>query len=286
MNAHADILPCRQAVRDIQRKGDTIGLVPTMGALHEGHLSLIRTAKERCKHVAVTIFVNPTQFAPTDDFTAYPRPLQSDLDACDQAGVDLVFTPTVETMYPSGVRTTVHVSGLTDVLCGPRRPGHFDGVATVVAKLFQILPADAAFFGEKDYQQLAVIRQMVRDLNIPIEIVGCPTVRERGGLALSSRNAYLSPAQHNQASCLSRALFRAANRIRAGKRNIAMIVDGVREVITAAGPAQIEYIEIVDAQTLEPLTIIDRPARICLAVRIGTCRLIDNIAVDAPGPSS
>jgi pantoate--beta-alanine ligase len=287
MNVYTDILPCRTAVRGIQRNGGTVGLVPTMGAIHEGHVSLIRAAKARCSHVAVTIFVNPTQFAPTDDFTAYPRPLEADLDSCKRAGVDLVFTPTVETMYPgarleSRTSTNVHVSGLTDVLCGPRRPGHFDGVATIVAKLFGILPADAVFFGEKDYQQLAVIRQMVRDLNIPIEIVGCPTVREPDGLAMSSRNAYLTSAQRTQATCLSRALFDAAERIRGGERNIAAIVDGIREGIVSAGPAQIEYVDVVDSNTLDLLSIVDRPARICLAVRIGSCRLIDNVGVDAP----
>jgi len=265
-----------------------------MGALHEGHLSLIRAAKARCTRVAVTIFVNPTQFAPTDDFAAYPRPLEADLSSCESAGVDLVFTPTVETMYPGArdpvarmesrtrTSTTVHVSGLTDVLCGPRRPGHFDGVATVVAKLFHILPADIAFFGEKDYQQLAVIRQMVRDLDIPIEIVGCPTVREPGGLAMSSRNAYLTSAQRNQATCLSRALFDAAESIRAGRRNVAAIVEGIREGIVSAGPAQIEYVDIVDAETLVLLSTVNSPARICLAVQIGSCRLIDNVGVDAP----
>lgn len=282
MNVFTDIDPCRQAVRALQRSGRTVGLVPTMGALHEGHLSLIRAAKARCTRVAVTIFVNPAQFAPTEDFAAYPRPLQADLDACKRAGTDLVFTPAVETMYPIGAKTTVHVSGLTDVLCGPRRPGHFDGVATVVTKLFQILPADAAFFGEKDYQQLTIIRQLVRDLNIPIEIVGCPTVRESDGLALSSRNAYLTPAQRRQATCLSRALFDAAERIRGGERNVAAIVQRIREEIASTGPAQIEYVDIVDAITLDLLSIVDRPTRICLAVRIGACRLIDNVGVDAP----
>jgi len=286
MRIFTDIDPCHQAIQEFQRVGETVGLVPTMGALHEGHESLIRAAKARCTHAAVTLFVNPTQFGPSEDFTAYPRPLAADLRVCEQAGADLVFAPSVETMYPSGVKTSVHVSGLTDVLCGPRRPGHFDGVATVVAKLFHILPADAAFFGEKDYQQLAVIRQMVRDLNIPIEIVGCPTVREPDGLAMSSRNAYLTSAQRSQATCLSRALFDAAERIHSGERVIAEIVDGIRKGIAGSGPAQIEYVEIVDADTLEPLSFVDRPVRICLAVRIGTCRLIDNVGVDATGPSS
>ena len=259
-----------------------MGLVPTMGALHEGHVSLIRAARGRCTHIAVSIFVNPTQFGPQEDFAAYPRPIEADLKVCESVGVDLVFTPNVETMYPDGAKTTVRVSSLTDGLCGPFRPGHFDGVATVVAKLFQILPADIAFFGEKDYQQLAVIRQMVRDLNIPIEIVGCPTVREPDGLAMSSRNAYLNSAERNQATCLSRALFNAAERIREGWRNVAAIVEGIREGISAAGPAQIEYVEIVDSETLDLLSIVDRSARICLAVRIGSCRLIDNIGIDAP----
>ncbi len=285
MQVHKDIDSCRQAVRAVQRDGGSLGLVPTMGALHEGHVSLIRAAKARCSNVAVTIFVNPTQFAPSEDFAAYPRPLQADLDACKRSGVDLVFTPAVETMYPSGVKTTVHVSGLTDVLCGPRRPGHFDGVTTVVAKLFHILPADVAFFGEKDYQQLAVIRQMVTDLNIPIEIVGCPTVREPDGLAMSSRNAYLTAAQRTQATCLSCALFDAAERIREGRRDVSPIIDGIRNEIASAGPAQIEYVDVVDANSLESLSTVDRPARICLAVRIGMCRLIDNVGVDsAPTP--
>lgn len=281
MNVYADILPCRTTVRGIQRTGGTVGLVPTMGALHEGHFSLIRAAKARCTHVAVTVFVNPTQFGPAEDFTAYPRPLDADLRACESAGVDLVFTPTVETMYPSGVKTTVHMGGLTDVLCGPLRPGHFDGVATVVAKLFHILPADIAFFGEKDYQQLAVIRRMVRDLNIPIEIVGCPTVREPDGLAMSSRNVYLTPAQRTQATCLSRALFDAADRVQQGERTVPAILGELCGRILVAGPVTIEYIDLVDAETLERLRTVDRPARICLAVRIGSCRLIDNVGVDA-----
>jgi len=299
MQVHTDIDTCRNAVRAFQRAGHTFGLVPTMGALHEGHRSLIRAAKARCARVAVTIFVNPTQFGPAEDFAAYPRPLEADLGACEQAGADIVFTPTVETMYPgtmypgarfpgarfqSRTSTTVHVSGLTDVLCGPLRPGHFDGVATVVAKLFQILPADAAFFGEKDYQQLAVIRQMVRDLNIPVEIVGCPTLREPDGLAISSRNAYLNPAQRRQAGSLSRALFAAVDRVRRGERNVAALVGGIREEILSAGPARIEYVDVVDADTLALLSIVDRPARICLAVRLGSCRLIDNVGVDAPAP--
>ena len=273
-----DVEPCRQAVRECQQQGGIVGLVPTMGALHEAHLSLIRTARKRCGYVAVTIFVNPTQFGPNEDFDKYPRTLQTDLSACEAAGVDLVFTPSVETMYPAGSQTNVHVSGVTEGLCGAWRPGHFDGVATVVAKLFNILPADLAFFGEKDYQQMVVIRRMVRDLNIPIEIVPCSTVREADGLAMSSRNAYLSDEERKQAASLSRALFAARERIQAGERDAARITGAIRREILAAGPVDIEYVDIVNADTLEVVKSVDRPVRICLAVRIGPCRLIDNVA--------
>ena len=282
MKVLTGIAETRTAVREIQRQSGIVGLVPTMGALHEGHLSLIRTARDRCTVVAVTIFVNPLQFGPREDLDAYSRPMEADLNACRELGVDIVFSPSNETMYPAGAVTTVHVDGITEVLCGPRRPGHFDGVTTVVAKLFNILPADVAFFGEKDYQQLVVIEQMTRDLNLQIEIVGCPTIREADGLAMSSRNAYLSPPQRQQATCLSRALFAAVDRIAAGMRDVDTVVEGIRKTILDAGPADIEYVDIVDAGTLEVLETVDRTARICLAVRIGSCRLIDNVGVDAP----
>jgi pantoate--beta-alanine ligase len=274
-----EIDPCRIAVREAQRNGLVVGLVPTMGALHEGHLSLIRKARKQCGFVGVTIFVNPTQFGPSEDYERYPKPLEVDLKTGESGGADLVFTPRVETMYPPGCRTTVHMSGVTEGLCGRFRPGHFDGVATVVTKLFGILPADRAYFGEKDYQQLVVIRRMARDLNIPIEIVACPTLREPDGLAMSSRNVYLSPKERKQAVCLSRALFAAVDRIASGRHDAAEITCGIREEILAAGRADIEYVEIVDANTLETLTVVDRPARICLAVRIGACRLIDNVGI-------
>jgi pantoate--beta-alanine ligase len=271
-----EIEPCRLVVRDAQRSGRTVGLVPTMGALHEGHLSLIRAARERCDFVAVTIFVNPTQFGPSEDYQTYPRTLQSDLRACETEGVDLVFRPATETIYPEGTQTTVHVEGV-----GPCRPGHFDGVATVCAKLFSILPADLAFFGEKDYQQMVMTRRMALDLNLPIEIVPCPTVREPDGLAMSSRNAYLSTDERKQATSLSRGLFAAAERIAAGERSVAAIVAVIRDQVLSAGPADIEYVEVVDPDSLESVKTIDRPVRICLAVRIGSCRLIDNIGVSA-----
>lgn len=271
---------CRGVMRNARRDGKTTGLVPTMGALHEGHVSLISAARKRCDFVAVTIFVNPTQFEPGADLDAYPSTPEADLVACESADVDMVFSPDASAIYPSGPSTTVHVAGVTEGLCGARRPGHFDGVATIVAKLFNMVPADVAFFGEKDYQQLAMIRRMVRDLNIPIEIVGCPTIREPDGLACSSRNAYLSEREREQAACLSQALFAAVDRIRAGQRDARKITTAIRDDILAAGPAEIEYVDVVDASSLEILDKIDRQARICLAVRIGSCRLIDNVGVD------
>ncbi len=279
MRQITDIETCRKAIRVAQQKGQRVGLVPTMGALHEGHLSLIREGRRACDCVAVSIFVNPTQFGPGEDFESYPRPLSADLAACREAEVDIVFTPSAEAMFPTDATTTVHVDQLTVGLCGANRLGHFDGVTTVVAKLFQILPADVAFFGEKDYQQLTVIRRMVADLNIPIEITGCPTVREDDGLALSSRNAYLSPKHRQQAVSLSRALFAARAQVAAGEHSAAAIVTRMRESIEAAGPAQIDYIEVVDPESLVPMADIRGTARVCLAVRIGGCRLIDNIGV-------
>lgn len=270
----------RAAVIDARAKGG-VGLVPTMGALHEGHRSLIRASRDRCESTAVTIFVNPTQFGPGEDFDDYPRALNTDLAVCEEEGVDIVFAPSVETMYPQGGRTTVHVSELTDGLCGTSRPGHFDGVTTVVAKLCNILPADLAFFGEKDYQQLVIVRRMARDLDMAIRIVGCPIVRERDGLALSSRNQYLTADGRRRATSLSRSLFAARNRIESGVRDAASILEGVREGLRAGGVDDIGYIDVVDSETLASLHhLVDR-ARICVAARIESCRLIDNVGVDA-----
>lgn len=283
MRVESIIPSAREWVRQMQQASERVGLVPTMGALHRGHLSLVEAARKQCGQVAVTIFVNPTQFAPHEDLSAYPRPLEADLTLCREAGVDLVFTPTVADMYPRGAVTTVHVAQLTYGLCGPFRPGHFDGVATVVAKLFHILPADAAFFGEKDFQQLQVVRRMVADLNFPMEIVGCPTLREPDGLAMSSRNVYLSSQERKQAASISRALFSAVNQVKQGERRAAAVTDHIRQEISAAGPATIEYVSAVDAESLALLEQFDRAARICVAVRIGRCRLIDNVAVDGPG---
>ncbi len=274
------IKACRDAVHALSQMQGRVGFVPTMGALHRGHLSLIEIARKHCDAVVVSIFVNPTQFSPDEDFDAYPRPMDEDLRACSQSGVDLVFAPTAAIMYPQTPRTTIHVTGLSDGLCGRLRAGHFDGVATVVTKLFGIVPAQAAFFGDKDYQQLAVVRQLVRDLNIPIEIVGCPIVREASGLAMSSRNAYLSSEQRTQAASLSCALFQAREQVKAGERCAATLTEAMRRTILEAGVKQIEYMEVVHPDSLVNVESITDSARICLAVRIGSCRLIDNIGVD------
>lgn len=265
-----------------RRVGHTVGIVPTMGALHEGHLSLVKAAKRDCDRVAVTIFVNPLQFGPAEDLERYPRPIEVDLEVCEKAGVNVVFNPDLSVMYPEEIRTAVHVTGLTEHLCGAHRPGHFDGVTTVVMKLFQILPADRAYFGEKDFQQLQVIRRMVRDLNIPMAIIGCPIVREKDGLALSSRNAYLSADEREQALALSRGLFAAQEQVSNGQLDAAKLVAGIYEVLANAGIDRIDYIEVVDPDSLAVLTRIDRQARICLAAHVGSCRLIDNVGVYPP----
>jgi len=269
----------RERVLAVKAGGRRVGLVPTMGALHDGHLSLVRAAAEVCDVVAVTIFVNPTQFGPGEDFDHYPRPIDADITACEESGVQLVFAPPVDAMYEPNATTTVHVAGLTEHLCGASRPGHFDGVTTVVAKLFQILPAHAAYFGEKDYQQFVVIRRMVRDLQMAIEIVGCPIVREPDGLAMSSRNVYLSTDERRRALALPRALLAAREQVAAGERDTTAILGRMRRRIADAGIDAVDYVEAVHTDDLTPLTRIDGPARICLAATVGNCRLIDNIAV-------
>ena len=259
-------------------------LVPTMGALHVGHLSLMRAAGQDGGYVVVSIFVNPTQFGPSEDFASYPRDESGDLAACRRVGVDLVLIPPVEEMYTPDSSTTVHVARLTETLCGAHRPGHFDGVATVVTKLFNIVQPDAAYFGQKDAQQLAVIRQMVRDLDMPIEIVGCPTVREADGLAVSSRNAYLSAPQRTQARCLSRALAEAQARVVDGETDPAAVIGAMRRTVEEAGPAWIDYISVVDPESMQPVRTIERAVLVALAVRIGPTRLIDNVQVDPHAP--
>jgi len=275
------VSPLCDYLRAARQAGKRIGFVPTMGAIHEGHRSLIRAARANCDEVVVSIFVNPTQFAPGEDYEAYPRPLEADLAACQAEGVDVVFCPGTDEMYPPGSATSVSVTGLTEALCGAHRSGHFVGVTTVVAKLFNIVQPDVAYFGQKDAQQAIVIQRMTRDLRWPIEIVVCPTVREADGLALSSRNRYLTAQQRKQATCLSTTLNWAKDQIEAGQHDTAALLAEMQRKIEVAGPCTIDYIEIVDAANLAPQPSAEGPCLIALAVRIGKSRLIDNLLVDA-----
>jgi pantoate--beta-alanine ligase len=254
----------------------TIGLVPTMGALHRGHLSLIAKARADCQVVVVSIFVNPIQFNQAEDFAYYPRTLKSDARQCSEAGVDLIFAPTAEEMYPAPPATFVDVPSIGESLCGPHRPGHFRGVATVVMKLFQIVQPGLAYFGEKDAQQLAVIRRMVDDLNVPVAIVPVPTVREPDGLALSSRNERLTPEERRIAPMLYRALEIAAREIREGAGGIERAIEFLR----SEPRIKLEYLEVVDAADMQPVDRIGLPARVAVAAWIGGVRLIDNLLVE------
>jgi pantoate--beta-alanine ligase len=273
------IVDLRSHIAGWRKSGERVGLVPTMGALHEGHLALVRAARAECDRVVATIFVNPKQFAPNEDLDAYPRREEADLAMLGSAGVDLVLMPVTAEIYPPGFATTVQVAGLTDCLCGAHRPGHFDGVATVVTKLLlQSLP-DAAYFGEKDYQQLLVVRRLARDLDIPVRIAGVPTVREADGLALSSRNAYLSPEEGRIAPNLARILRRIAAALAAQPGTVASEAAQGRADLESAGLA-VEYLEIREADTLAPVTAtITGPARVFAAVHLGRTRLIDNLPI-------
>lgn len=280
MRVFHTIAEIREFVRQARAKGHSIGLVPTMGYLHEGHLELMRQAKKQCGTVIISIFVNPTQFGPGEDLESYPRDLDRDAGMAGAVGVDAIFNPGVEEIYPAGYCTYVDVERITDRLCGASRPGHFRGVATVVTKLFNIVKPDYAYFGQKDAQQVLVIKRMAADLNMEVEVVTVPTVRERDGLAMSSRNVYLDPAQRQAALSLNRSLNRAAAEVRAGERDAAKIRQLVVDIIKAEPLAEIDYVEIYSHPDLEPVEVIKGPALLALAVKMGRARLIDNIILD------
>jgi pantoate--beta-alanine ligase len=261
--------------------GRRIALVPTMGYLHDGHLRLVAEAQRRADVCVTSIFVNPLQFGANEDLAAYPRDLDRDRAALERAGVDVLYLPTGESMYPAGFQTEVNVGGVSERLCGGSRPGHFRGVATVVTKLFSAVKPHVAVFGEKDFQQLAVIRRMTADLDLGIEIVGVPTVREADGVAMSSRNAYLSPAERVAARCLSRALAATRAAFARGERHAEALLESARAVLRAEPLASLDYAELVDAETMRPIDPVDRPALLALAVFVGRTRLIDNTVLSA-----
>ncbi|MEQ5819792.1 pantoate--beta-alanine ligase [Halomonas sp. EF61] len=281
MHVHSAIAKLREALAPHRRSGARIGLVPTMGNLHQGHLALVEAARERCDLVVASIFVNPLQFGPSEDLDNYPRTLEADLAKLEAAGCDMVFTPTPATMYPDGLdgQTLVRVPEVSEGLCGGARPGHFDGVSTVVSMLFHIVQPDVACFGEKDYQQLAVIRRMVHDMHMPIEIIGVPTVREASGLALSSRNGYLSEAEHATAAELQATLVTLARSLEAGADIDATLKEG-RARLASHGFAP-DYLEL-RARDLGAVTATTRDAILLVAARLGATRLIDNLTVTLP----
>jgi pantoate--beta-alanine ligase len=267
-----------RAIQSIRQQGQTIGFVPTMGYLHDGHLSLIRRARKENDAVVVSVFVNPAQFGPNEDLEAYPRDHQRDLALLEKEKIAIAFFPTVEELYPPGYSTYIDVEGdLTSNLCGRSRPGHFRGVATIVAKLFHLTAPTNAYFGQKDAQQVAVINRMVKDLDLPVTIVACPTVRESDGLAMSSRNTYLTEDQRRAAPEIYQALKTAAAMIDGGERNVFNVMGSIRRQIGSIEDSQIDYVAIVNADTLSPLEAVEGPVLIAVAVKIGATRLIDNI---------
>jgi pantoate--beta-alanine ligase len=270
--------PLRKAIAALRGGGGKVAFVPTMGALHAGHMALVAEARKRAEHVVASIFVNPKQFGPSEDLSAYPRRAAKDSSMLSEAGVSVLWMPDVEVMYPTGHATNVSVAGVSDGLDGAARPGHFDGVATVVAKLFNQIRPDIALFGEKDFQQLAVIRRMVADLDFPIEIVGVPTERDEDGLALSSRNVYLTEEERTQARALPRALGAAAAAIESGG-DVAEALAKAEAALIEGGFQSVDYVALCDAATLQPVTELARPARLLAAARIGAARLIDNVPV-------
>jgi pantoate--beta-alanine ligase len=278
-----EIEPLREKISLWKKQGLKIGFVPTMGYLHEGHLSLVRESKKRCQVTVVSIFVNPKQFGPSEDYNLYPRDLERDRRLLEQEGVNLLYYPSVEVMYPEGYRTYVEVELLQDKLCGQSRPGHFRGVCTVVLKLFNLVQPDEAYFGWKDAQQVIIIKKMVEDLNLPVKVVPLPLVRDLDGLALSSRNTYLNPEERKAALVLKKSLDLAEKLILAGERDTGRIKEKMKELIQSEPLARIDYVEIVDLKTLESLEQLDREALVALAVFIGRTRLIDNLRVVSGG---
>jgi pantoate--beta-alanine ligase len=276
----------RSASRAMRRAGGRLGFVPTMGALHEGHLSLVRAARASTDVVATSIFVNPTQFGPAEDLAKYPRSFERDCELLEREGVELLFAPPVEEMYPAGAMTWVTVEGLSERLDGRSRPGHFRGVATVVAKLFHVVEPDAAFFGQKDAAQVVVIRRMVRDLNLPVEIVVCPIVREADGLAMSSRNAYLNGEQRKRALVLHRSLLRVQQLADAGELDAGRLVAAGRAEFAGKNSVRLDYFEIVDPETLDPIENVSGGALVAVAAFVGSTRLIDNVLLGVPRPGS
>lgn len=268
----------KQITKRLKKEGKTIGFVPTMGYLHEGHVSLIRCSKKDNDITVVSIFVNPIQFGKNEDLDRYPRDLERDVEICTKEGVDYVFYPSADEMYPEGFSTYVEVEGITQRLCGAFRSGHFKGVTTVVAKLFNIVQPDRAYFGEKDYQQLKVIQKMVRDLNIDVEVIGCPLIREKDGLALSSRNKYLTPEERKSALSISRALFRAKQMFESGEKDPSKVIDEVKRIISSQPLVkEIQYVEVVDPERLTPKKKLEKGDVVAVAVFVGNTRLIDNI---------
>ncbi|MBU1888358.1 MAG: pantoate--beta-alanine ligase [Candidatus Omnitrophica bacterium] len=280
MKVYRSTVLLRKDVGLLKRKGKVVGFVPTMGFLHEGHLSLIRKARKDSDCVVVSIFVNPTQFGPKEDFKKYPRDLKKDLALCQCSGVDMVFVPDLKSMYPKGFSTYVNVEELTKGLCGASRPGHFRGVTTIVTKLFNIASPDIAYFGQKDAQQAVVIKKMARDLDMPVRIKVMPIARERDGLAMSSRNAYLNPAERSQAPALYKSLRLARDLYESKERDPEKIIAGMRKLIERERHARIEYISIVDPETLVGVNRISGKTLVALAVKIGKIRLIDNMMLN------
>lgn len=279
MKALHTIAEMRAACAQARRGGKRLGFVPTMGALHEGHLSLVRAARAQCDAVAVSIFVNPTQFGPNEDFSKYPRSFERDCELLEAEGVELLFAPSVEEMYPKGAVTFVTVEGLSEKLCGRSRPGHFRGVTTVVAKLFHIVQPDVAFFGQKDAAQAVIVKKMVRDLDLAVEIVVCPIVREADGLAMSSRNAYLDAAQRRSATVLHRALIEVQTLAERGERRAVALIEAAQRVFREEPAVRVDYVEIVDTETLDPVADVSGGALVAVAAFVGTTRLIDNVVL-------